>query len=150
MNHLGAPLALCLGLAGDGTDHCLVEVDVLDLDVGDLDSPRVGLRVKDLLYVGIQSLAFGEHFVEFVFSENDPQSRLRKLRGGHQEVLDLDDCLLRVDNAEEDYGIDLDRHVVALDHVLWRDIHRHHAQIDAHHLLNAGYNNCLLYTSRCV
>src|SRR5439155_302022 len=38
VDHLGAALALGLGLARDGTHHRLVQVDVLDLDVGDLDA----------------------------------------------------------------------------------------------------------------
>src|SRR6266850_414612 len=43
VDHLGAPLALGFGLAGDGAHHRLVQVDVLDLDIGDLDAPGVGL-----------------------------------------------------------------------------------------------------------
>jgi hypothetical protein len=49
---------------------------------------------------------------------NDAQGGLGELAGGHEEVLDLDDGLLRVDDAEEHDRIDLDRDVVARDHVL--------------------------------
>ena len=42
VDDLGAPQALGLGLLGDGADHGLVEVDVLELDVADLDAPGVG------------------------------------------------------------------------------------------------------------
>jgi hypothetical protein len=54
MDHLGAALALGLGLAGDRADHRVVQVDMLDLDVGDLDAPGVGLRVEDLLDVEVE------------------------------------------------------------------------------------------------
>ena len=47
VDHLGAAHALGLGLLGDRADHGLVEVDVLELDVGDLDAPRIGLLVED-------------------------------------------------------------------------------------------------------
>ena len=37
---------------------------MLDLDVGDLDAPGVGLRVEDLLDVEVEPLALGQHLVE--------------------------------------------------------------------------------------
>ena len=67
------------------------EVDVLDLDVGDLDAPGVGLRVEDLLDVEVQPLALGQHLVELVLAEHRAQRGLRQLAGGLEEVLDLDD-----------------------------------------------------------
>jgi hypothetical protein len=36
------PLPLGLRLPGDGADHYLIEINVLDLDIGDLDPPRIG------------------------------------------------------------------------------------------------------------
>src|SRR6267378_148161 len=66
VDHLGAPLALGLGLARNGAHHRLVQVDVLDLDVGDLDAPGVGLRVEDSLDVEIELLALGQQLVELV------------------------------------------------------------------------------------
>ncbi|MNP56136.1 hypothetical protein D3C76_1508380 [compost metagenome] len=53
MYHLGPPFTLGLGLFGDGTDHRLIEVDVLDLDVRHLDPPGIGLGIKHLLDIGI-------------------------------------------------------------------------------------------------
>ena len=79
MDDLGAPLALGLGLARDRPDHAFVEVDVLDLDIGNLDAPRVGLRVEHLLDVGVQPVALGEHLVEIVLAQHRTQRGLREL-----------------------------------------------------------------------
>ena len=51
-------------------------------------------------------------------------------------IADLDYRAFGIDDAEIDYGIDLDRDVIARDHVLGRHLVDHHAQVDAHHLLN--------------
>src|SRR5579863_2495268 len=59
IDDLGAPLAFGLGLAGDGADHALVEVDALDLDVGDLDAPGFGLLVEHVLDASIELVALG-------------------------------------------------------------------------------------------
>src|SRR3546814_17173340 len=48
VDDLGAPLALSFRLARYGADHRFVDVDMLDLDIGDLDPPGVGLGVEDL------------------------------------------------------------------------------------------------------
>ena len=45
VDDLGPPLALGLGLAGDRVLHPLGDLDVLDLDRGHLDPPRLGLGV---------------------------------------------------------------------------------------------------------
>src|SRR5205085_9796352 len=49
VDDLGALLALGLGLARHRALHRLGQLDVLDLDGRDLDPPRLGLRVDDLL-----------------------------------------------------------------------------------------------------
>src|SRR4029077_18545029 len=51
---------------------------------------------------------------------------------------DLDHRLRRVDDAEVHHGVDLDRNIVARDHVLRGHVHDDGAQVDAHHLLDAG------------
>ncbi|MOA27403.1 hypothetical protein D3C78_1482800 [compost metagenome] len=109
---------------------------MLDLDVGDLDAPGVGLGVEHLLDVQVQAFAFGQQFVQFVFTQHRPQRGLRQLAGGGQEILDLDDRLLRIEHAEIQHRVDLDRHVVAGDHVLRRHVQHHGAQIDPDHLLD--------------
>ena len=70
------------------------------------------------LDVGVELLALGQHLVQLVLAEHRAQRRLRELAGGHQEVLHLDDRLLRVDDAEVDHRVHLHRDVVAGDHVL--------------------------------
>src|SRR6266404_3153112 len=136
VDHLGAPLALGFGLARDGAHHRLVQVDVLDLDVGDLDAPGVGLRVEDSLDVEIELLALRQQLVELVLAQHRAQRGLRQLAGGLQEVDHLDDRVLRVDDAEIDHRVHLHRDVVARDHVLRRHVEHHGAQVDAHHLLD--------------
>ena len=76
--------------------------------------------------------------VELVLAEHRAQRGLRELAGRVEVVLDLDDRVLRIDDAEVDHRVDLDRDVVARDHVLGRHVHHDDAQVDAHHLLDAG------------
>ncbi|KQQ87920.1 hypothetical protein ASF77_14420 [Massilia sp. Leaf139] len=135
VDDLGAPFAFGFGLAGDRAHHRFVEVDVLDLDIGDLDAPSVGLGVEHLLDVDIQALALGQHVVELVFAEHRAQRRLRQLAGRLHEVRHLDDGALGVDDAEVQHGIHLHRHVVARNHILLRHVEHHRAQVDPHHLL---------------
>ena len=51
VDDLGATLPLGLGLPCHGPLHLGRQVDVLDLDIGDLDPPGVGLPIKNLLQV---------------------------------------------------------------------------------------------------
>jgi len=44
-------------------------------------------------------------------------------------------------NAEVEHGADLDRNIVAGNHVLRRHFVDHHAQIDAHHLLDERHQD---------
>ena len=74
--------------------------------------------------------------VELVFAEDGAQRGLRQLAGRGHKVRDLDDRSLRVDDAEVKDGIDLDRDIVARDHVLRRHVLHHDPQIDLHHLLH--------------
>src|SRR5208283_1924537 len=48
-NHLGAALALGLGLRRDRALHILREIDIFQLDERDLHAPRLGLRIDDFL-----------------------------------------------------------------------------------------------------
>ncbi|MNC40922.1 hypothetical protein D3C75_896640 [compost metagenome] len=111
---------------------------MLDLDVGHLDAPGVGLRVEHLLDVGVEPLALGQHVVQLVLAEHRAQGGLRQLAGRRLVVLDLDDRLLRIEHPVVDHRVDLHRDVVTGDHVLGRHIQHDGAQIDAHHLLDAG------------
>src|SRR5215831_15347910 len=140
VNHLRPPLALGLGLPRDRADHRLVQVDVLDLDVRHLDPPGVGLRVEDALDVEVELLPLGEHLVELVLAEDRPQRGLGELIRRGEEVLDLDDRLLRVDHAKEHDRVHLDRHVVARDDVLARHVEDDDPQVDLDHLLDAAHD----------
>src|SRR5678815_208787 len=53
VNDLRAPGALRLRLRRDRADHALVQVDVLDLDIGDLDAPWCRVLVENALDVRI-------------------------------------------------------------------------------------------------
>jgi len=66
---------------------------------------------------------------------------MRQLAGRAQKVRDLDDRSLRVDDAEVEDGVDLDRDIVARDHVLRRHVLHHDPQIDLHHLLREPNEN---------
>ena len=70
---------------GDGPDHALVDVHVLDLDIGDLDTPGVGLRVEDLLDVAVQLVALGQHLVELVLAEHRAKRGLCELARGRMK-----------------------------------------------------------------
>ncbi|MPN25258.1 hypothetical protein SDC9_172665 [bioreactor metagenome] len=138
MNHLGAALALGLGLPRDGPDHGFGQIDLLDLHVRNLDAPGVGLRIQRLLDVQVQRFTLCQHLVELMLAQYGAQHGLRELTGGLQIIDHLDHRLLRIHHAQIDHGIDLDRDVVARDHILRRDLQDHGAQIHPDHLLNGG------------
>ena len=131
VDDLGPPLALGLGLAGDRALHLLGDFDVLDLDRGHLHAPGLGRLVDDLLQLFVESLALGEQLVELGLAEHRAQRRLRDLRGGDEEVFDLDDRFLGVDDAEVGDRVDAGRDVVAGDHLLRRDVEGDRPQVDA-------------------
>ena len=70
MDDLGATGPLGLGLGGNRADHALIEVDVLDLDVGNLVAPGFRVLVQDDLNIGIELLALGKHVVELVLAQH--------------------------------------------------------------------------------
>ena len=71
------------------------------------------MLIKYFLNVGIQSFAFGQHFIQFVLSQHGTQGGLCQLTGGIKKVFDLDDRLVRFDDTEIDNGIYLHRYIVA-------------------------------------
>ena len=97
-----------------------------------------GLLIEDFLDVGVQPIALRQHLVELMLAEHRAQRRLRQLAGRRHEVLDPDDRPLRIDDAEIEDGVHLDRNIVARNHVLGRHAVHHDAQIDLHHLLREG------------
>ena len=57
-------LALGLGLTGHGPLHGLRQLDVLHFDDADLDTPRLGLLVDDLLQLFVDLFPFREQVVQ--------------------------------------------------------------------------------------
>ncbi|MGY3073732.1 hypothetical protein ACVWZZ_000103 [Bradyrhizobium sp. LM6.10] len=123
-------------LFGNRAHHGFVEIDVLDLDSGDLDAPDVGLLVQYLLDVGVQPVAFGQHLVEFVLAKHRTERGLGELTGRGHIITDLDDGALGIDDAEVENGIDLDRDVVARNHILGRHDLHHYPEVDLDQLLH--------------
>ena len=74
MDDLGPPVALRLGLLGDGAHHVVRQLDGSDLNIADLDPPGLGLGVKDALHVDAELLPFGEHLVELMLPEHGTQA----------------------------------------------------------------------------
>ena len=132
-DHLRTPLALGLGLAGHRALHACGDLDVLHLDDRDLDPPRRGGLVDDLLQDRVDLLALREQLVEHVLAEHGAERRLRDLRRRDHVVLDLDDRVLRLDDAEVGDGVHPHGHVVLRDHLLRRDVQRDRAQVDLDH-----------------
>ncbi|MNI91573.1 hypothetical protein D3C73_1492580 [compost metagenome] len=63
MDHFGPTFPFGFGLFGDRADHRFVEVHVLDLDVGHLDAPGIGLGIKHLLDIDVQPFALGQQLI---------------------------------------------------------------------------------------
>src|SRR5207248_7417368 len=136
IDDLGTALAFRLGLLGNGALHLLRQVDLLDLDLGDLDAPRIGVGVEDRLDLLVDAIALGEQLVELCLAADAAQRGLRELGGREQEVLHVDERAIGIDHAEVNDGVDLDRDVVARDHVLRGNVERDDAQIHAHGALD--------------
>ena len=50
--------------------HGLVQINMFDFDIGNLNTPSIGLRVDNILNILIELVPFRQHFVEFVFTEH--------------------------------------------------------------------------------
>src|SRR6516225_7087268 len=125
-----------LRLARDRAHHALVEVDALDLNIGNLNPPSLGLFVEHVLNIGIELVALAQHLVEIVFTQYPTQRGLGELARRRQVVVDLDDGPLGIDDTKVDDGVYLDRHIVARNHILRRYLVDDDAKVDAHHLLH--------------
>ena len=82
MDHLGAPLALRFRLAGNGPDHLVGQIHLLDLDHRDLDAPWRRVLIEDGLQPDIQFLPLAEQLIQFGLPQHASQGRLRELRSG--------------------------------------------------------------------
>jgi hypothetical protein len=85
---------------------------MLHFDELDLDAPRVGALVDDLLEVGIELLPLRKEVVEIDLPEDAPERGLGELGGRVEVILDIDYTLDRLDNPETKHRIDLDRDIV--------------------------------------
>src|SRR4029077_4214450 len=71
-----------------------------------------------------------------MLAEHRAQRGLCELAGRGHVIADLDDGTLGIDDAKVENGIDLDRDVVARNHVLGRHDLHHYPEIDLHELLH--------------
>src|SRR5271166_1010358 len=138
MDDLGAPVAFCLRLLGDGANHVFRELDGSDLDVADLDTPGFRLSVQYALDVGAELLSFGKHLVQLMLSQHSAQGGLSEHVCGGKVVLDLNDGSFGIDHVEVEHRVNLHRDVVVRDHVLGRYLDDLDAQVDPHHFLDEG------------
>jgi hypothetical protein len=76
VDDLGPAATLGFSLAGDRTDHAVIEVDALDLNVGDLDTPGISLFVEHILDVDVELVSLGEHLIEVVLAQYGTQRGL--------------------------------------------------------------------------
>ena len=137
MDDLGAPRPFRFGLRRDRPNHALVEINVLDFDVGHLDAPCLGVLVEYFLNIGVELVALGKHVVQFVTAQYRAQRCLGQLTGGLDPVFHLNNGPFRVQHAKIDHRADFHRDIVPGDHILGGDIHDDCPQVDANHLLNA-------------
>jgi hypothetical protein len=136
VDHLGTAFTLGLGLPGDRAHHGLVEVHVLDLDVHDLDAPRVGGFIQRHLQRVVDRIALGENFVQFMLAQYRAQARLRQLAGRLEKLRHFQHGFLRIHHAEIHHRIDPHRHVVQRNDILRRHVHHRDPQVHADHALH--------------
>ena len=68
--------------ADDGARHAVVQIDMLDLDIGDFGASGIVQGRKDFPDVAVQVLALGQQLVEFVFAERRAQRGLGQPASG--------------------------------------------------------------------
>ncbi len=86
---------------------------MLDLHVGDLDAPGIGLLVENFLDIAVELIAFRQHLIQLMLPQNRSQCGLRQLTGGLKVVFHMDHRPLGIDHAEVNHRVDPHRHVVA-------------------------------------
>ena len=111
---------------------------MLHLDELDLDAPRVGAQVDDLLELDVELLAFRKEIVEIDLPEDAPERGLGKLGSRVEVILDIDDALDRLHNPEVEDGVDLHRDVVPGDDVLRGDVQGDQPEADPDHAVDGG------------
>ena len=132
VNQFCALLALGLCLLGHRAKHRFGEIDLLDLDILDFHTPRLGVLVEDGLDPRVELVAMRQQPVQLDFAEDRSKRGLRKLRSLIAVVEHFHDRAARLDHAQEDDGVDFQRDVVARDDVLRRHLERLLPQRHAH------------------
>ncbi len=141
MDDLGPLLALGLGLACHRPLQALRQKHVLDLDGYHLYSPRfLGVLVDDVPQSLVDPVPVGQQFVQFGLTQDASQRGQRDLRRRLGVVLDLDDCLLRVDYLEVDHSVHVHGHVVAGDHLLRFEDQGLDPQVHLDHAVDPGHD----------
>src|SRR4029077_8348491 len=140
VNNFRPAFTLGLRLLGDGALHILRNIDLFDLNLRYLDTPRLGILVKDLLQLGINLFALRQDGVQLELTDQATKSRLGQLRCGIQVILDLRERQVGIHNAEVAYRVHFYRDVVTRDHVLRRDVERFNSQRDACELVDRVQN----------
>src|SRR5580704_7698529 len=136
MNDLRTTLALGLRLLGDSALHILRNIDLFDLNLSYLDTPRLGILVKDLLQLGVNLFALRKDGVELELADEAAQGRLRKLRSSVEIILNLGEREIRIDHTKIADRVHLHGNVVASDHVLRGHVERFDSQRDSRQLVD--------------
>ena len=134
VDDLRPPLALGLGLARHRPLHAARDLDVLDLDDRDLDSPRARSAPSMISWR-----------IELIFSRSDSSSSSMCWPSTARSVvcaicdvatMKFSICTIAsfgVDDPEVRDRVHAHRHVVLGDDLLRRDVERDRAQVDPHH-----------------
>lgn len=80
------------------------------------DAPGLGRLVDDLDDGDVEVFALAEHTVQVDLAQFRSHRRLRQLRDGEFGVLDAVARLVRVDDAQVEYSVDAQRHVIYDNH----------------------------------
>ena len=122
LEDLRALLALGLHLPGHAVDEVARGRDVLDLDAGDLDAPRLGRGVDDLQQLGVDLVAVGQQLVEVHRAHHGADVRHGEVDDGALQLLDLVGGLGGAQHLVEVDAVDRHHGVVAGDDVLRGDV----------------------------
>ena len=93
---------------------------MFDFHIGDLDAPLIGLAIEDDLDVFVQLVALGKQLIELMLTEHRAERGLRKLAGSFHVILYVDNRWFGFHHTKVEYGIHLDRDVVAGNEILGR------------------------------
>ena len=118
LENLRTLFALGLHLAGHAVDQVARRRDVLDLDAGDLDAPRLGGGIDDLQQPRVDLVAVGEQLVEVHRAHDGADVGHGEVDDGAAQLIDLVGGLGGVQHLVEVDAIDRHHGVVLGDDVL--------------------------------